>query len=115
VRQPDPDSLHRDVGNQPFAHRFGLILGFADEDLGRPDDADLFRVPPAFAERCIHVVALLHHEPDTFAGAEYVIDKPCRGPYPALRATGLDQHRMSLRRRHDAERSLYLKKTGRHG
>jgi len=41
--------------------RIALASSFADEDLGGPDNADLFRIPAALAQRRIHIMPLLCH------------------------------------------------------
>ena len=62
---------------------FGLLGGLADNDFGRPNNAHLFGIAPAFDERGVEVAPLLRHQPHPLAGAEHVVDKSCGSAAPA--------------------------------
>jgi len=102
-----PTASSGTIGDQLLAHRpFASASVSPDDDLGRPDDADFFRIAAAFPQRCIHIAPLLRHQADALAGPEHMVDKAGGGADAAGRAAGLDQYRVALRRRHDVSAAL---------
>ena len=108
VRQPDADGFRGNVGDQAFLVAGGFGLGFRDDDLRRPQDADLLRIAPLGDQSGIHVGALFGHQLDALAGAKHVIDELRGSLDTALRSAGLNQDWPALRRWWDAERAFDL-------